>query len=153
MTEKFAHWGSTATSFSCWATVQLTKFRNNENSEGKAEPMECMETFARRGAAEIGYALLLLISVIEACVRLVLAAILMPILALVLEDRGPDDPSVHVGHVTLAGFILSGLNILHTISALFTNICTKQVNYNTLFPCCEVLEESVTVYSPKCCAN
>lgn len=50
----------------------LTEFRNSSNDKGDEYQMTCLEVFARRVVGELGYAALLVASVIEGVVSLLL---------------------------------------------------------------------------------
>lgn len=112
-------------SFTTWATVNLTDFRNGEPvPKGQVDEGKC----CRKITAELGYVVLLLVSVIEFVVRAILSLIAAPLLFIMgcLDCSGMG----LVASVSLWGTIVTGENVVKLAALLFKNLSEDYINYD-----------------------
>ena|ERR1700722_4973776 len=111
-----------ALSTSFYLTAECTKFRNVD---------DC--SFVRRVFGELCYAALLVVSLVEAVVRTVLA---LPVSFFALFCMpGPPEAALSSAYdITIKGGRLSLMSVVFCFYALFTNPCCDEIHAKDVFP-------------------
>jgi hypothetical protein len=142
ITGQFRHCSSAFVSLSVYATVNLTDFRNGyvapeEGAALELEPIESPKAVElwKRVTAEIGYALLLVVSIVEAVARALLMVVAIPVLFIMDCLWCTSDKMRLVANITSGGFLLTTENIAKLTVLLFTNLCEEEeIVYDHHFP-------------------
>jgi hypothetical protein len=126
-------------STSTWLTMHLTAFRNqSSNCCGLTQETCIVESLVRRVLGELGYAALLIASVVETVFRSFLSLLIIPFLCLIPKDCQIRHFFEVLSDWSHNGTIASFENILFTAAALVTNIFVNKLKpdpiLNTVFP-------------------
>ncbi len=123
---------SSLESFSTYATVNLTDDRNGTPPLHVEEADE--EKYCRKITAEIGYALLLVVSLIELVVRALLSLVAFPVLLIMNSLDCSVSAKGYVLLPTIAGTLVTAENTAKLAVLLFTNFCEEEIDYDQTAP-------------------
>jgi hypothetical protein len=117
--------------FSVSLTTQVTHFRNGPDP--KEREMGCLEITGRRILGELCYAALLVVSLIEAVIRITFALLLTPLFLCISSSEAEECKGFLTTH-TVISTLFALENSVNCTVALFQNIYSTAVRYDDLMP-------------------
>jgi hypothetical protein len=140
----FSNVGSCATSFSTYATIQVTKFRDKHDEYGRAQEMGCPEMAGRAVAAELAFVLLAVVSVVETLARAILSLVAVPVALVLYNCCEQRDLAEKIGMASIGGAIFSAQNVANCFAALIANCsCNGFLYYEELIPCMQEYNDQI----------